>query len=846
MALDRGKVTQQAEKLLAQGKIDQAIAQYEILVRDNPRDMNTINKIGDLYSRMGKKRDAIFQYNKIGEFYAKDGFFLKAIAIYKKIMKLDPSFPDASLKLAELYAKQGLVLEARSQYQVVAQQHLKQGAVKKAIEVYRSMIAMDPADLQLRTTLADLLSGAGNAPEAAEEYTRIGSDLERKGKTKEARAAYHKAASLHPGSAAMAVRVAGTHAVEGDIEGALKIAQDALKKGETADLHVVVAEIHAQAGRPADVVASLERAVTLSPTRMDLTLRLARARMENGERSAALRTLENRADALVKDGKGKEALAAAQEMLGSHPTVKGLRLLLKFSEGMHDASSQLQWGEALVAGLMEADEKEEAARLAERLLSLGAADATVSERLAAARDKARQSMAVEAQPPVDIEPAVSLESMGDSGDGGLRLDPDDEDFITEHMTEADVFMKYGLGERAVEQLQAVVDKYPWYPPAHQKIKEIHLEEGNREGARLAMIRLVRIHIEAGTLPVAEESLQELRRYDPACKEIEALTQALTSGGYEVRPEPGSRPVVEDGPAVEAEAAVPPVDEERVPSTEELKVVDALLKEGKRDQAVNALRRLADLYGSHPEIMGRMKSAMAMSARPAVESATASVGGAAQAVEELEEEFIIDADDAEEEAILEVETSPAPSPPARQNGTEDLMDLASEIDAALGGVTGGTGLITGEEAEPEGHSLEEIVEAFKKGIEQQVSADDYETHYNLAIAYKEMGLLDEAIGEFQCASKDPGLLVDCCSMLGLCFREKKMGTLATRWYRRGLEACNGRDDDASLGLRYDLANLMLEMGERDQALELLTEVYGVNSKFRDVAARLRDLQGAAPA
>lgn len=110
----------------------------------------------------------------------------------------------------------------------------------------------------------------------------------------------------------------------------------------------------------------------------------------------------------------------------------------------------------------------------------------------------------------------------------------------------------------------------------------------------------------------------------------------------------------------------------------------------------------------------------------------------------------------------------------------------------------------------------------------------------------MGLLDEAIGEFQSASKDPGLLVECCSMLGVCFREKNLGSLATRWYRRGVEACNGRDDETSLGLRYDLAMLLVEMGEKQQALDLLTEVYGINSRFRDVASKLRELQGATSA
>ena len=79
-----------------------------------------------------------------------------------------------------------------------------------------------------------------------------------------------------------------------------------------------------------------------------------------------------------------------------------------------------------------------------------------------------------------------------------------------------------------------------------------------------------------------------------------------------------------------------------------------------------------------------------------------------------------------------------------------------------------------------------VERFKKGVAEHLSPTDYDTHFNLGIAYREMGLLDEAIGEFQLASKDPKRAVECASMLGLCFLEKGMPQLAIKWYRKGLE------------------------------------------------------------
>ena len=89
MATKRDKVIADAEKLVAKGKIEPAIKEYERLLDDNPNDVNTLNRIGDLWVRINRNDEAVKTFGRIADFYAKDGFFLKAIAIYKKINKLD-------------------------------------------------------------------------------------------------------------------------------------------------------------------------------------------------------------------------------------------------------------------------------------------------------------------------------------------------------------------------------------------------------------------------------------------------------------------------------------------------------------------------------------------------------------------------------------------------------------------------------------------------------------------------------------------------------------------------------------------------------------------------------------
>ncbi|MCM2315978.1 MAG: hypothetical protein NDJ92_12610, partial [Thermoanaerobaculia bacterium] len=132
--------------------------------------------------------------------------------------------------------------------------------------------------------------------------------------------------------------------------------------------------------------------------------------------------------------------------------------------------------------------------------------------------------------------------------------------------------------------------------------------------------------------------------------------------------------------------------------------------------------------------------------------------------------------------------------------------------------------------------------FKKGVEQQLDSEDYDTHYNLGIAYKEMGLIDEAIGEFQLASKDPKRMIECCSMLGLCFLEKGMPQLAVKWYKKGLESPEITEDE-HLGLLYDLGSAHLEIGDIANAQKAFLEVYGVNTGYRDVISKIKQIEEA---
>jgi tetratricopeptide (TPR) repeat protein len=177
--------------------------------------------------------------------------------------------------------------------------------------------------------------------------------------------------------------------------------------------------------------------------------------------------------------------------------------------------------------------------------------------------------------------------------------------------------------------------------------------------------------------------------------------------------------------------------------------------------------------------------------------------------------------------------------------DDFVDLASELSDEVFGTQNAVDESTSTPEPPEALTdpgLDEMFREFKKGVEKQLGTEDYDTRYNLGIAYKEMGLLDEAIAEFQLASKDQNRLLECCSMLGLCFMEKGMPTIAIKWFEKGLSA-PGRSEEEQLGLRYDLAQAHEAAGESERALELYMNIEGENNKFRDVREKVRGLQAA---
>lgn len=139
----------------------------------------------------------------------------------------------------------------------------------------------------------------------------------------------------------------------------------------------------------------------------------------------------------------------------------------------------------------------------------------------------------------------------------------------------------------------------------------------------------------------------------------------------------------------------------------------------------------------------------------------------------------------------------------------------------------------------GDNVGDIIKEFKKSVLDEVGEEDYETHYELGIAYKEMNLLDDAIEEFRLAALSPAKYMECSSMIALCLAEKGEYEQAIAHLKESLQK-SGFEPEQYLNLRYELARIYEEAGQPDQALRLYKEIYQNNPKFMDVAQRLTRL------
>ena len=155
MAVNKNKVLASAQRYVQKGLLDRAIKEYLSIVENEPEDVRTWLKIGDLYSRKGSIAQAVTTFERVALVYEKKGFFLKAVAVYKQILDVDPTLINMHRRLGHVYVKLNLLQEAIGQFQLVVGSLERDNRHQESIELLKEMVELVPGDEANHLRLAE-------------------------------------------------------------------------------------------------------------------------------------------------------------------------------------------------------------------------------------------------------------------------------------------------------------------------------------------------------------------------------------------------------------------------------------------------------------------------------------------------------------------------------------------------------------------------------------------------------------------------------------------------------------------------------------------------------------------
>jgi tetratricopeptide (TPR) repeat protein len=369
LALDREDTLKKADKLLRQGRLDAAIAEYVRVVEDQPRDWTTANTLGDLYVRAKQADKAVAQYARIARHFFDDGFYPKAAALYKKILKITPDHEESQLQLADLSAKQGLLADAKAYYQAVAARRRARNDRRGVDEIVVRLGSVDPADLEARTAAARVLAENGDQKGAAALLRALHADLLEKGRDPEALDALRESVRLNPADAEGRGLLATAALAAGDIQAARGYL-DREAAGDDPSLLRALLDIELRAGQLGAARELLRNLLTLNNGLRHDIANMGWALLSDSLPDAAFVSIDAAVDAAVAVREFDEAASLLQEFI---------------ARGSPHVPALLKLVEVCVDGGLESTMYEAQAQLADAYLAAGqGADArTIAEDLVA-------------------------------------------------------------------------------------------------------------------------------------------------------------------------------------------------------------------------------------------------------------------------------------------------------------------------------------------------------------------------------------------------------------------------------------------------------------------------------
>ena len=346
MAIDREATLKQANKLLKQGKLDAAIAEYVRLIDDQPQDWATINALGDLYLRARNNEKAIEQYIRVADHQFAEGFFPKSAALYKKALKLEPENEHILLQLAEIGERQGKFVDAKQFLKQVARQRQGRGEDRAAAECVLRLGSLPEADVESKVAAVQAAQQLGDAFRGVELLKEAAQLLEKQNKRNEALQMLSDAAEIDPFDSELRVRLAREFLAIGQPKRA-RAYLSFETAGDDPELLLALATVEFAEGKEEDARIAMARVLALAPDREPEIARLAESLMEQSRVESAFACTDAITDAALLQGDAARAAGALQAFVARTPYIPALAKLAGISveaglgDRLHETQAQL-------------------------------------------------------------------------------------------------------------------------------------------------------------------------------------------------------------------------------------------------------------------------------------------------------------------------------------------------------------------------------------------------------------------------------------------------------------------------------------------------------------------------
>ena len=333
MAIDRDALLKQADKLLRQGKLDGAIAEYVRLVEDQPQDWNSINALGDLYVRAGRNDKAIEQYIRVADHQFSEGFFQKSAALYKKALKLEADHEHILMQLAGIGERQGKFVDAKQYLKQVARQRESRGEDRAAAECILRLGSMPESDVESRIAAAHAAQQLGDGFRAVELLKEAAFTLEKQKKRTEALQLLAEAADIDPFDAELRVRLAREFLAAGQTRQA-RVYLSFETAGDDIELLLALATLEFAEGKEEDARVAMARVLALAPDREPDIVKLADELMAKGRVESAFACVDAITDAALLQGDAPKAAAALRTFIDHTPHQPATAKLVQVAEDL--------------------------------------------------------------------------------------------------------------------------------------------------------------------------------------------------------------------------------------------------------------------------------------------------------------------------------------------------------------------------------------------------------------------------------------------------------------------------------------------------------------------------------